>query len=70
MVWYNKTIRCYIYMRKRESTCFTNGCSAHWGRVTHIFVGDLTTIGSDSGSSLGRHQAIISTNAGILLIGP
>ena len=42
----------------------------HWGRVTHIFVGKLTTIGSDNGLSPGRHQAIIWTNAGILLIGP
>ena len=42
----------------------------HWGRVTHICVGKLTTIGSDNGLSLGRRQAIIWTNAGILLIGP
>ena len=42
----------------------------HWGRVTHICVGKLTTIGSDNGLSPGRHQAIIWTIAGILLIGP
>ena len=30
----------------------------------------ITIIGSDNGLSLGRHQAIIWTNAGILLIGP
>ena len=42
----------------------------HWGRVTHICVGNLTIIGSDNGLSPGRHQAIIWTNAGILLIGP
>ena len=42
----------------------------HWGRVTHICVGELTIIGSDNGLSPGRRQAIISTNAGILLIGP
>ena len=40
----------------------------HWGRVTHICVGDLTIIGSDNGLSSGRHQAIIWTNAGILII--
>ena len=47
------------------------GCSVktHWGRVTHICVGKLTNIGSDNGLSPGRHQAIIWTNAGILLIG-
>ena len=42
----------------------------HWGRVTHICVGNLTIIGSDNGLSPGGHQAIIWTNAGILLIGP
>ena len=42
----------------------------HWGRVTHICVGKLTIIGSDNGLSPGRRQAIIWTNAGILLISP
>ena len=42
----------------------------HWGRVTHICVNKLTTIGSDNGLSPGRRQTIIWTNAGILLIGP
>ena len=41
----------------------------HWGQVTHICVGNLTIIGSDNGLSPGRRQAIIWTNAGILLIG-
>ena len=40
------------------------------GRVTHICVCKLTIIGSDNGLSPGRRQAIIWTNAGILLIGP
>ena len=40
----------------------------HWGRVMHIWVSKLTIIGSDNGLSPGRHQAIISTNAGLLLI--
>ena len=39
-------------------------------RVTHKCVSKLTTIGSDKGLSPGRRQAIIWTNAGILLIGP
>ena len=42
----------------------------HWGRVTHICVGKLTIIGSDNGLSPERCQAIIWTNAGILLIWP
>ena len=40
----------------------------HWGRVTHICVSKLTTIGSNNGLSPGRRQAIIWTNDGILLI--
>ena len=40
----------------------------HWGRVTHICVSKLTIIGSDNGLSPGRRQAIIWTNAGILLL--
>ena len=42
----------------------------HWGRVTHICVSKHTNIGSDNGLSPGWRQAIIWTNAGILLIGP
>ena len=42
----------------------------HWGRATHICVGKLSIIGSDNGLSPGRRQAIIRTNAGILLIRP
>ena len=42
----------------------------HGGRVTHICVGKLAIIVSDNGLSAGRRQAIIWSNAGILLIGP
>ena len=42
----------------------------HWGQVTHIGISKLIIIGSDNGLSPGQHQAIILTNAGILLIGP
>ena len=38
--------------------------------MTHICVSKLTIIGSDNGLSPGRRQAIIWTNAGLLLIGP
>ena len=41
----------------------------HWGRVTRICDSKFTIIGSDNGLSPGRRQAIIWTNAGILLIG-
>ena len=42
----------------------------HWGRVTYICISKLTIIGSDDGLSPDRPQAIIWTNAGLLLIGP
>ena len=38
--------------------------------MTHICVSKLPIIGSDNGLSPGRRQAIIWTNAKILLIGP
>ena len=38
--------------------------------MTHICVSKSTSIGSDNGLSSGRHQAIIWTSAGILLIRP
>ena len=41
--------------------------STHWGRATHICVRKLSTIGSDNGLLPDRRQAIIRTNAGILL---
>ena len=42
----------------------------HWGRVTHICIGNVTIIGSDNGLSPGRHEAIIWTNDWIMLTGP
>ena len=39
----------------------------NWGRVTHICVSKLIIIGSDNGLSPDRRQAIVWTNAGILL---
>ena len=42
----------------------------HWGRVKHICVSKLPTIDSDNGLSPGWRQAIIWTNAGILLFRP
>ena len=46
------------------------GTLTHRGRVRHICVSKLTTIGSDNGLSPGRCQAIIWTNAGIMWTGP
>ena len=36
----------------------------------HVCGSELTIIGSDNGLAPGQRQAIIWTNAGILLIGP
>ena len=53
-------IYIYIYIKPKRLT--------HWGWVTLICIGRLTIIGSDNGLSPGQLQAIIWTNAGILLI--
>ena len=42
----------------------------NWGWVTHIRVSKLTITDLDNGLSLGRCQAIVWTNARMLLIGP
>ena len=47
-----------------------SGLLTHWGRVTHICIGNLAIIGSDNGLSPSRRQAIIWANAGILWFGP
>ena len=57
--------REYITVYGQEQETLT-----HWSRVTHVSVCKLTITGSDNGLSPGRCQAIIWTNAGILLIGP
>ena len=46
-----------------------NSCHlSHWGQVTHICVSNLPIIGSDNDLAPGWCQAIIWTNAGLLLI--
>ena len=57
-------------MVNNEVLAWVTSVKTHWGRVTHICIGNLTIIGSDNGLSPERRQAIIWTNAGILLIGP
>ena len=61
---------CAIYSYKAWSWVTVIHDLTHWGRVTHICVSRLTIIGSDNGLSPGRRQAIIWTNAGLLLIRP
>ena len=64
-IYHGIVIREYQLFREMNCNCLT-----HWGRVTHICVSKLTIIGSDNGLSPDRRQAIIWTNAGLLLIGP
>ena len=59
VIWYTMTLMWY----------HCNVALTHWGRVTHICIGNLIIIGSDNGLSPGRREAIIWTNDGILLIG-
>ena len=61
---------CLIESQRRWKLMQMEALITHWGRVTHICVSNLTINGSDNGLSPGRRQAIIWTNAGILLIGP
>ena len=62
IVHYFKETNTHLY---REIILLT-----HWGWVTHIRANRLTIIGLSNGLWPGRRQAIIWTNAGILLIGP
>ena len=79
--WWHKHITCRLIVSWTNFTeiwiytkCqpFYSGLNVltHWGWATHICVSKLTIIGSDNGLSPGRRQAIIWTNAGILIIGP
>ena len=74
-IWVKRTpyklVIWWILLLSRDNTLkWTILVLNHWGRVTHTCVSKLTNIGSDNGLSPGRRQAIIWTNAGILLIGP
>ena len=64
------TIKWFVYGLQWCVYCVSNPLMGltHWGRVTHICVGNLTIAASDNGLSPGRRQAIIWTNDGILLI--
>ena len=71
-----KTLKKYLFHFKFVFILYFNftrlKISDPWSLnpLRHICVGKLTIIGSDNGLSPGRRQAIIWTNAGILLIGP
>ena len=60
------------WLHQSKYASVVNFCSllTCWSWVTRICFGRLTIIGSDNGLSPRWCQAIIWTNAGILLIGP
>ena len=60
---------CYKHSKWCQYIICAGFYLTHWGRVTHICVSELPIIGSDNGLSPDRRQAIIWTNAGILLVG-
>ena len=60
----------WVFVVFQFSGCKNKAYLTHWGRVTHICVGNLTIIGSECDLSPDRRQAIILTNAWILLTGP
>ena len=63
-------IRSALPNRSASTSRCLNFLLTHWGWVTHICVCKLTNIGSYNGLSPDRRQAIIWTNAWLLLIGP
>ena len=56
---YKKVIHLKTSSAKWRPFCLGLSVLTHWGRVTHICVGNLIIIGSDNGLSPGRRQAII-----------
>ena len=70
MAWCRRAASLYMCQCWPWSMSLGHNRLSHWGIVTHICVDKLTIIGSDNSLSPGRRQAIIWTNAGILLIEP
>ena len=60
----------YAVLLSKNDVKFIFNVLNNWGWVTNLCIGKLIITGSDNGMSPGRCQAIIWTNAGILLIGP
>ena len=65
--WYSHSQYQITYFMAFREFCTRFYFLTHWGRVTQICVDNLTTITSDYDLPLSQRQAIIWTNAGILL---
>ena len=68
MVYVLKVRNCFLIRIRISSN--DSWWRHEWKHIPHICVGKLTIIGSGNGLSPDRRQAIIWTNAGILLIEP
>ena len=68
--FWNKGLKGVTRILNWHSPMLPHAILTHWDQATHIYVGKLTTIGSDNGLSPGQRQAVIWTIAGILLIWP
>ena len=64
-----KLFYAHIWFQKVMELHLIRLPSTHGGRETHKYVSELAIIGWDNSLSPGPCQAIIETNAGILLIG-
>ena len=60
----------FIFLNENSIIMIVFYVLTHWGWVMHICVGNLTIVDSDNGLSPGRREAVIWTNAGILLMEP
>ena len=68
----SNTVSC-VSLSFRTHPCvnlWSHTLLTHWGQVTHICISKVTIIRSDNDLLPGRRQAIIWTNAGLLLIRP
>ena len=76
MAWCRQVTSHYLdqcwprFMSPYGITQWVKTSLTHWGRVMHICIAYLTIIATDNGLSPSRRQAIIWTNASILLIRP
>ena len=65
------TWKCFHVTKKLEQrvefSVIWDALLTRWSRVMHMCIGNLASIGSDNGLSPGRRQAIMWTNARILL---
>ena len=64
-------VKSFWKLKKRQENSGSDVTQFSWQRIpSHICASKVTIIGSDNALSPGRRQAIIWTNAWILLIGP